>query len=107
MILAKQLEGLVRGRIAFMNESVQALLPCYHSRYRSSLLVVLIFAGSFSAGSADTLDGRRGFAGSFSDNPILFFDRGARGCIPIKTTKHFTWNSAVRPLRTVFVEHIE
>jgi hypothetical protein len=35
MILAKQLEGLVWWRIAFMNESVQALLPCYHSRYEA------------------------------------------------------------------------
>jgi hypothetical protein len=33
MILAKELQGLVRWRIAFMNESVQALLPCCHSRY--------------------------------------------------------------------------
>jgi hypothetical protein len=32
MILAKELEGLVRWQIAFMNESVQALLPCCHSR---------------------------------------------------------------------------
>jgi hypothetical protein len=33
MILAKELEGLIRRLIAFMNESVQALLPCCHSRY--------------------------------------------------------------------------
>ncbi len=32
MILAKELEGLVRWRITFMNESVQALLPCCHWR---------------------------------------------------------------------------
>jgi hypothetical protein len=35
MILAKEFEGLVRWRIAFMNESVQALLPCCHSRYEA------------------------------------------------------------------------
>ena len=35
MILAKELQGLVRWRIAFMNESVQALLPCCHSRYEA------------------------------------------------------------------------
>jgi hypothetical protein len=35
MILAKELEGLIRRRIAFMNESVQALLPCCHSRYEA------------------------------------------------------------------------
>jgi hypothetical protein len=35
MILAKELERLVRWRIAFMNESVQALLPCCHSRYEA------------------------------------------------------------------------
>jgi hypothetical protein len=40
MILAKELEGLVRWRIAFMNESVQALLPCCHSLLRSSVLIV-------------------------------------------------------------------
>jgi hypothetical protein len=39
MILAKELEGLVRWRIAFMNESVQALLPCCHLRYGSLLIV--------------------------------------------------------------------
>jgi hypothetical protein len=70
-------------------------------------LRVPFLAGSFSAGSADTLDGRGGFAGPFSDKPILFFDRGARGSIPIKPTKDFTWNSAIRSLRTVFVKHIE
>jgi hypothetical protein len=48
-----------------------------------------------------------GVAGPFSDKPILFFDRGARGSIPIKATKDFTWNSAIRSLRTVFVKHIE
>jgi hypothetical protein len=62
---------------------------------------------SFSPGSADSLDGRGGLAGPFSDKPILFFDRGARGSISIKATKDFTWNSAIRPLRTVFVEYIE
>jgi hypothetical protein len=50
---------------------------------------VPFLAGSFSAGSADTLDGQGGVAGPFSDNPILFFDRGARGSIPIKATKGF------------------
>jgi len=35
MILAKELEGLVRWRIAFMNESVQQRLPCCHSRYEA------------------------------------------------------------------------
>jgi hypothetical protein len=68
---------------------------------------VPFLAGSFSAGSADTLDGQGGVAGPFSDKPILFFDRGARGSIPIKATKDFTWNSAIRSLRTVFVKHIE
>jgi hypothetical protein len=33
MILTKEFEWLVRWRIAFMNESVQALLPCCHLRY--------------------------------------------------------------------------
>ena len=32
MILAKEFEGLVCWRVAFMNESVQTLLPCCHSR---------------------------------------------------------------------------
>jgi hypothetical protein len=35
MILAKQLEGLIRRRIAFVNESVEALLPCCHLRYEA------------------------------------------------------------------------
>jgi len=35
MILAKELQGLVRWRIAFMNESVQALPRCCHSRYEA------------------------------------------------------------------------
>jgi hypothetical protein len=56
MILAKEFEGLVRWRIAFMNESVQALLPCCHSRYEAPSESYAILAGSFSAGSADTLD---------------------------------------------------
>ncbi len=33
MVLAKELNWLVDWRIAFMNESVQALLSCRHSRY--------------------------------------------------------------------------
>ena len=107
MILAKELEGLVRWRIAFMNESVEALLPCCHSRYEAPSQSCAILAGSFSAGSADTLDRRDGFARPFSDKPILFFDRGARGSIPIKATKDVTWDSAIRSLRTIFVEHIE
>jgi hypothetical protein len=107
MILAKELEGLVRWRIAFMNESIQALLSCCHSRYEAPSQSWEILAGLFSAGSADTLDRQGGFARPFSDKPILFFDRGARGSIPIKTTKDFAWNSAIRSLRTVFVEHIE
>ena len=33
MVLAKELKRLIDRRIAFMNESVQALLSCRHSRY--------------------------------------------------------------------------
>jgi len=33
MVLAKELKRPVDRRIAFMNESVQALLSCRHSRY--------------------------------------------------------------------------
>ena len=62
---------------------------------------------SFSAGSADAHDDRVGFAGSFGDQPILFFDCGARGRIAIHATKDFNWNSAVRLLRTILVEHVE
>jgi hypothetical protein len=88
-----------------MNEGVQALLPCYHSRRLPKSCAIL--AVSFSAGSADTLNSRGGFSGPFSNKPILFFDCGARGSIPIKASKDFTWNSAIRSLRTVFVEDIE
>ena len=35
MILAKEFEGLVGWRIAMLNESVQAPLPCCHSRYEA------------------------------------------------------------------------
>ncbi len=35
MIFAKELEELVRWRVAFMNESVEALLPCCHLRYEA------------------------------------------------------------------------
>jgi len=35
MILAKELEGLVRWWIAFKNESVEALLQCCHLRYEA------------------------------------------------------------------------
>jgi hypothetical protein len=35
MILAQELEGLVRWRIAIMNESGEALLPCCHLRYEA------------------------------------------------------------------------
>jgi hypothetical protein len=35
MILAKKIEGLLGWRVAVMNESVQALLPCCHWRYEA------------------------------------------------------------------------
>jgi hypothetical protein len=56
MILAKELEGLIRWRIPFIDESVQALLPSCHSRYEAPSESYAILAGPFSAGSADTLD---------------------------------------------------
>src|SRR5271155_5635792 len=62
---------------------------------------------SFSAGSADAHDDRVGFSGSFGDQPILFFDCGARGRIAIQATKDFNWNSAVRSLGTILVKHVE
>ena len=30
MVLAKEFDSLVQGRIAFMNEGVESLLPCRH-----------------------------------------------------------------------------
>jgi hypothetical protein len=57
MILAKELEGLVRWRIAFMNESVQALLPCCHSRCEFSPNRLRSLQVHFPRGSADTLHG--------------------------------------------------
>jgi hypothetical protein len=69
--------------------------------------VIGFSAGSFSAGSADALDGRDRIAGLFGDKAVLLFDHGTRGRITIEATKDLAWNSAIGPLRTVFVEHIE
>ena len=66
-----------------------------------------VLASSLSAGSADAHDDRVGFAGSFVDQPILFFDCGARRRIAIQATKDINWNSPVRSLRTILVEHVE
>ena len=66
-----------------------------------------VLASSLSAGSADAHDDRVGFAGSFGDQPILFFDCGARRRIAIQATKDINWNSPVRSLRTILVEHVE
>lgn len=68
---------------------------------------IRILTLSFSAGSADAHDDRVGFAGSFGDLPILFFDCGARGRIAVQATKDSNWNSPVRSLRTILVEHVE
>jgi hypothetical protein len=47
VILAKDLEGLVRWRIAFMNESIQAPLPRGHSRYEARSESMRSFAVHF------------------------------------------------------------
>jgi hypothetical protein len=94
MILAKELERLVRWRIAFMNECVHALLACRHLRYGSPDQGASL-AVSFSIGSADTLDRQGGLARLLGDEPVLFLDHGAHRGITIEATQDFAWHSAI------------
>jgi hypothetical protein len=64
-------------------------------------------AGSFDARPPDAFDSRRGISGLFSDEAVLFLDRGARRRVTIEAAKDFAGNPAVGPLRTVFVEDIK
>jgi hypothetical protein len=41
------------------------------------------------------------------DEPVLFFDDGARRGIAIEAAKNFARHSAIGPLRTVFVNHVK
>src|SRR5258705_12333931 len=51
--------------------------------------------------------GNGGNARLLCDEPVLFFDDGARRGITIETAKNFARHSAIGPLRTVFVNHVE
>ena len=47
--------------------------------------------------------GTAGMPDFSANQPVLFFDDGARRDITIEAAKHCARHSAVRPLRTVFV----
>jgi hypothetical protein len=64
-------------------------------------------AGLFAAGSADALYRQRRIAGLFGDQPILFFDHGARGSVAVKAAEDLHWNAAIGSLGTIFVKHVE
>jgi hypothetical protein len=51
---------------------------------------------------------RKGRSARFlGDQPILFFNEGARRGIAVKAAEDFVWHSAIGTLRTVLVDHIE
>src|SRR5207245_4619968 len=51
--------------------------------------------------------GNGGNARLLCDEPVLFFDDGARRGIAIEAAKDFARHSAIGPLRTVFVNHVK
>ena len=59
------------------------------------------------AGSTDALHSDEGFTGFLGNKSVLFFDHAARRGITVEPTKDFAWNSAIRALGSVFVEHIK
>src|ERR1700674_4866433 len=61
----------------------------------------------FRAGPPDALDGQGRMAGLFGDEPVLFFDHGARGSVTVESAEDFAWNPAVGSLRSIGVEHVE
>src|SRR5438552_3177666 len=77
-----------------------------HSTYRP-LQVGGNWPKLFAAGSANAVDGHRGCAGFFSDHSVLFLDGRAGGSIAVDAAKDQARNSAVGPLGTIFVEHVE
>jgi len=57
-----------------------------HLTLGKTVHIAINLGGSFSAGSADALDGQGGGAGFLGDKPVLFLDYGARGSITIDAT---------------------
>jgi len=55
----------------------------------------------------DGFDGNGRSARLLRDEPVLFFDEGARGGIAIEAAEELARHSAIGPLRTVFVNHVE
>ena len=112
VVLAKKLKWPLSRRLAFMNESTDALLPGCHSlsmsiRCRRVAERPHNFVFFSAAGSLYAFHGRGRSAGLLCNQPILFFNDGARGGVAVKASKDFGWHSAIGALRTVFVDDIE
>src|SRR5215217_4429231 len=64
-------------------------------------------AASFSAGPANALYRHRRIPGFLGDQAILFLDRGARRLVAVEAAQQLGRNTAVGPLRAVFIDHVE
>src|SRR5258705_12169903 len=65
------------------------------------------FSGRLGAGAANALDRRDRSPRLLGDDPVLLFDRGARGLVPVEASKDFARNPAIGPLRAVLIEDVE
>src|SRR6266540_521297 len=55
----------------------------------------------------DTFHRKGRSARLLGDQPILFFNDGARGSIAVEAAEHSARHSAIGTLRTIFVDHVE